>query len=138
MRHNKLTHSLVWLLITVHLVTICGCTTTNRLTLPGNETPVGSNYKITTVILKDGEVIEFDRDGGLYVEKIKGGTSYRAIVGTTSNKKIEIDPENTLEVKFEQQESNGSGSFFLGLLLGLPVGAGLLVLILTGFNWGGS
>lgn len=131
MKHQGFRQPLVWLLITVHVVTICGCTVTNRLTLPGNEIPVGSNFKIATVILKDGEIIEFDSNGGRYVEKSSDGKSYRVIVGTTHSKNVEIDPEKILDVKFEQKESSGTGSFIAGFLLGMPVGAGVFYLILV-------
>jgi hypothetical protein len=129
MNHHGFRQPLVCLIIAVHLVTICGCTVTNRVTIPGNEIPVRSNFKIATVILKDGEIIEFDTNGGLYVEKTRDGKSYRVIAGTTEGKNVEIDPEKVLEVKLEHRESNGTGSFFLGLVLGLPVGAGIVVLI---------
>jgi hypothetical protein len=129
MKHRGFRQHLVWLLITVHLVTIYGCTVTNRVTLSGNEMPVGSSLKIATIILKDGEIIEFEGGGGLCVEKTKDGKPYRAIVGMTHSKNVEIDPEKVLEVKVEQKESSGLGSFVAGFLIGLPVGAGILVLI---------
>lgn len=131
MKHQRPRQVLVWLLITIHLVTIYGCSVTNRVTLPANEIPVGSNFKIATVILKDGEIIEFDRNGGRYVEKTNDGKAFRVIVGTANSKDVEIDSEKVLEVKFEQTESSGGGSFIVGFLLGLPAGAGILLLILV-------
>ena len=130
MKHQVFRQPLVWLFITVHVVTICGCTTTNAITLPGNETPAGSGFIIATVTLKDGEIIEFDNDGGWYTDKTKNGKSYRFIVGTTDGKKVEIDPEGVLEVTFAQEEANGSVSFIAGLLIGMVAGAGILLLIL--------
>ncbi|MGA3246156.1 MAG: hypothetical protein ABSE41_16180 [Bacteroidota bacterium] len=136
MKHRGFRQHLVWLLITVHLVTIYGCTVTNHVTLSGNEMPVGSNLKIATVILKDGDIIEFDSGGGLCVEKTKDGKPYRVIVGMTHSKNIEIDPEKVLEVKVDQKESSGLGSFVAGFLIGLPVGAGILVLVVIALNSG--
>jgi len=129
MNHQGFGRPLAWLLITVYAVTIGGCSTTNLVTLPVNEPPVGSNFTIATVTLKDGEIIEFDGDGGWYLEKTKEGKSYRVIVGTTQNKNVEIDPEKIREVTFEQEEPNVRASFGLGFLIGLPVGAGLILLI---------
>jgi len=129
MKHQVYRLPLVWLLIAVHLVTVCGCTVTNRITLPGNEIPVGSNFKIASVIFKDGKIVEFDGDGGRYVDKTSDGKPYRAIVGTSLHQEIEIDPAKVLEVKFEHEESSGTGNFFVGMLVGVPVGAGLVVLI---------
>jgi len=120
---------LVWLVIAVHLVAVCGCSVTNRISFPANAIPVGSNFKITSVILKDGQIIEFDSDGGQYLDKTSDGKSYRAIVGTSLHKDVEIDPAKVLEVKFEQEESSGTGNFFVGMLVGVPIGAGLVVLI---------
>jgi hypothetical protein len=87
--------------------------------------------KIATVILKNGEIIEFDDRGGLCVEKTRDGKTYRAIVGTTRREIIEIDPEKVLEVRVEQKESSGLGSFMGGFLIGMPVGAGILILIVA-------
>ena len=135
MKHQGFRQPLVLLLITVHLVMIFGCTATNRLTLPANEIPVGANFKIAAVILKDGQIITFDRDGGLYIEKMIEGKWYRAIIGMTVNKSVEVDPEKVLEVKFEQTESSGADSFIVGFLIGLPVGAlGLFLALLAAYG----
>ncbi|OGU43101.1 MAG: hypothetical protein A2000_07630 [Ignavibacteria bacterium GWB2_36_8] len=131
MKHQGFIQSLVWLLITVHVVTIYGCSVTNRVTLPGNEIPVGSNFKIATVVLKNGEIIEFDSKGGRYIEKTTDGKSNRVIVGMTGGKNVEIDPEKVLEVRFEQEGSSSGGSFIAGFLIGIPVGAGVFYLILV-------
>jgi len=131
MKHRGFRQPLVWLLVTIQLVTIFGCAVTNRVTLPANEVPVGSNFKIVTVILKDGEIIEFDSNGGRYVERARDGKAYRVIVGTAHGKTVEIDSENVLDVKFEQRESGGGGSFLAGFLIGLPVGAVVFYLILV-------
>jgi hypothetical protein len=122
---------LIWLIITVYLMSVCGCSVTNHLTLHGNEIPLGSNFKIRTVILKDGQIIDFDKEGGMYVNKMRDGQSYHAIVGTSLRNEIEVDPENVLEMKIDQQGSGGAGSFFMGMFVGIPVGAGLLVLIVA-------
>ncbi len=129
MKHQGFRLLLIWLLIAVHAITIYGCTGTNRVTLPPNEIPVGSNFRIATVILKDGEIIRFDHNGGRYVERISDGTSHRVIVGMADGKNTEIDPEKVLEVKFEEAES--ASNFTTGFLLGIPVGAGLFYLILA-------
>ncbi|MEK9138011.1 MAG: hypothetical protein AAB393_12870 [Bacteroidota bacterium] len=135
MEHRGFRQALVWLLITAHLITISACTTTERLTLPGNEIPLGSDYRIASVILKDGEVVQFDSKGGRYVEKAREGKSYRAIVGTAQGRDVEIDPDKVLEVRFEQKESRGGGSFIVGFLLGLPVGAlGLYLVLLAAYS----
>jgi hypothetical protein len=131
MKHQRFRQPLVWLLITVHVATIYGCSTTNRVTLPGNEIPVGSNFKIATVILKDGEIIEFDSKGGRYVERTAEGKSNRVIIGVRDSKNVEIDPEKVLEVKFEQKESSGTGSFIAGFLIGIAASAGIIVLIVA-------
>lgn len=131
MKHQRFRQHLVWLLITAHVVTISGCTVTNHVTLSGNEMPVGSNLKIATVILKNGDIIEFDGGGGLCVGKTKDGNPYRVIAGTTHSKNVEIEVEKVLEVKVEQKESSGAGSFIAGFLIGLPVGAGVFFLILV-------
>ena len=136
MKHRGFRQHLVWMLITVHLVTTYGCTATNHVTLSGNEMPVGSTLKIASVILKDGEIIEFDSDGGMCVEKTKDGKRYRAFVGMTHSGNVEIDPEKVLEVKVDQKESSGLGSFVAGALIGMPVGAGILFLIVA-LSWGG-
>jgi hypothetical protein len=131
MKHHGFQKSLVWLLLTAHLVMISGCSVTKRITLPGNEIPVGQLYDIAKVILKDGEVVEFDGNRGRYVEKIRDGQSHRVIVGMTHGQNVEIDPEKVLEVKIEQREPSTAGAFLGGLLLGMPVGAGIMLLILV-------
>jgi hypothetical protein len=131
MQHQRVTQSVVWLLIAVHLVAVYGCSTTTHLTLRGNEVPVGTNFVIAAVILKDGEIIEFDGNRGMYVDKVKDGKSYRAIVGSKNSKDIEIDPEKVLEVRFEQSKSNSTGTFFAGFFFGMPVGVLVFYLILT-------
>jgi hypothetical protein len=135
MKHQRSNKPLVWLLITLHVVMIYGCSVTNRITLPGNEIPVGSNFTIAKVILKDGEIIEFDGNGGMYVEKVKDGKSYRAIVGAAYSKNVEIDPDKVLEVRFEQHESRGAGTFLVGFLVGLPAGAlGLYLIVAAAYS----
>jgi hypothetical protein len=134
MQHQRVTQSVVWLLIAVHLVTVYGCSTTNYLTLRGNEVPVGTNFVIAAVILKDGELITFEGTRGMYVEKIRDGKSYRVIVGTKNSQEVEIDPEKVLEVRFQQSESNSTGNFFAGLFLGMPVGVLVLYLIVASFS----
>jgi hypothetical protein len=129
MSHHECRQVLVGLLIVAHVVMIAGCVTTSRVTLPGSQIPVGMNYKITTVIMKDGEIHQFDNDGGMYVER--EGKASRVIVGTTHGQRMEIDPEKVLEVRFEHSESSGGGSFIAGLLLGMPVGVGVFYLILA-------
>jgi hypothetical protein len=129
MNPQAVKQSLAALLIAAHIVTIAGCVTTSRVTLPGSEIPVGMNYKITTVIMKDGEVLQFDNEGGMYVER--EGKASRVIVGTTHGQRMEIDPEKVLEVRFEHSESSGGGSFIAGLLLGMPLGVGVFYLILA-------
>ena len=136
MKHQRSRQLLVGVLITVHLVTVYGCYSTEHLTLPGNEIPVGSDFKIATVILKDGEIIEFGSEGGRYIEKISDGKSFRVIVGTAHSKEVQIDPENVLEVKFEQERPNSTGSFIVGLLVGMPVGALVLVAIVAASFYG--
>jgi hypothetical protein len=136
MKHRGFRQHLVWMLITVHLVTIYGCTATNHVTLSGSEMPVGSSLKIATVILKDGEIIEFDSGGGLCVERTRDGKPYRVIVGMTHSRNVEIDPEKVLEVKVDQKESSGLGSFIAGFLIGMPVGVGILVLVVIALNSG--
>jgi hypothetical protein len=129
MRHRGLIRSLVWMTVIAHLIMIYGCTSTNHLTLLANEVPVGSTFKIAALVLKDGGRVTFDNNDGHYVEKTIEGKSHREIVGTSESKIVAVDPENVLEVKCEQAEANGTGSFLLGLLAGMPVGAGILVLI---------
>lgn len=131
MQHQRYAQSIVWLLIAVHLVTVYGCSTTNYLTLPGNEFPVGADFTIAAAILKDGEIVTFDGNRGMYVDKVKDGTSYRVIVGTANGKVVEIEPEKVLEVRFEQNKPNTTGTFFAGFLLGMPVGVLVFYLILA-------
>ncbi|MBI5473415.1 MAG: hypothetical protein HY961_13805 [Ignavibacteriae bacterium] len=130
MKHQSCKRPLVWLLIAANAIAIYGCATTNRVTLPANEIPVGSSFKIVSVILTDGQLVTFDRNGGRYVERTIDGAPRRVIVGEANSKDVEIDPEKVLEVRFEHEESGGS--FAAGFLLGIPVGASLLYLILSG------
>ena len=130
MNHQRYRIHHIWALITVHLILISGCATTNRVTLPGNDIPVGSNFQIVSVILRDGEIVVFDRKGGMYIERIADGITERVIAGNVGGKNIEIDPGNVLEVRFEQAGSGG-GSFASGFVLGLPVGALAFYLILV-------
>jgi hypothetical protein len=134
MQHQRVSHSVVWLLIAVHLLTVYGCSTTNYLTLRGNEVPVGTNFVIAAVILKDGELITFEGNRGMYVEKVRDGKAYRVIVGTKNDRDVEIDPEKVLEVRFVQNVSNTTGSFFAGFFLGMPVGVLVLYLIVASFS----
>lgn len=134
MKHQGFRQPLVWLLIIVHAVTLYGCSTTNRLTLPGNEIPVGSNFRIATVILKDGQIVEFDGNGGRYVEKAGDGNSHRVIVGMRDSRNVEIDPDKVLEVKFEQKEPSGTGNFIAGFLVGIAASAGVIVLIFASYS----
>jgi len=129
MKHQALKHLFVWLLIAVHVVMISGCAVTNVVTLNGNGIPVDPDFKITTVILKDGEIVEFDFNGGRYVDITSDGASNSVIVGMVDDKNIEIAPEKVLEVTIEKTESSGSGNFIAGLLIGVPVGAAILYLI---------
>ncbi len=118
MKYVRLNSYLVWLLITVHAVAMYGCSSTSRFTLPGNVIPVGSSIKITTVILRSGETIEFDSDGGSYEEKTKDGKLFRAIVGSSHGKVVEIDSEKVSQIKFEQEASSWKYTFFAGILVG--------------------
>jgi hypothetical protein len=120
------------LLIAIHVITICGCSVTDSITLPGNQIPAGSNFTIASAILKDGHVIEFENNSGMYVEKNRDGKSYRVIVGTTAGKSVEVEPEKVLEVRFEHTRSSGAGSFALGVLVGMPLGVGILILAFSG------
>jgi hypothetical protein len=132
MRHQPLRHCIVWLITTTQLAAISGCATTKRVTLPGNEVPVGTDFRIATVVLKDGDVVTFDGNGGRYIERTVEGKPRRMIVGTVDGRSAEVDPEKALEVRFEQEGSVGGAGFAVGFLLGIPVGAGLLFLILLG------
>jgi len=131
MNHHGFRLVAIWVLITVQVVTICACSVTKSVTLPGNEIPVGLDYRIVTVKLTDGKIIEFDGIGGTYVEKTKDGKAGRVIVGTSDGSKIEIESEKVTEVTFEHTRSSGTGSFFAGFGLGLPVGAALFYLIIV-------
>jgi hypothetical protein len=132
MKNQRRKQVFATLLIPIHVFTICGCSVTDSVTLPGNQIPVGSNFTIASAILKDGHVIEFESNSGMYVEKEKDGKSYRAIVGTTAGKSVEVEPEKVLEVRFERTRSSGAGSFALGVLVGMPMGVGILILAFSG------
>ena len=125
--------SLLWTLIVLHLVTISGCAVTKRVALPANEIPLGADYKITTTILKDGQIIEFDSKGGLYVEKRLEGVVHRVIAGTVHGEKVEMDSEEVLEVRFET--TGTGGSFAGGVLLGTALGAlGFYLLLVAAYG----
>ena len=129
MKQGKYTQALIWMLIATHLGTIYGCTTTSKLTLSGSEIHSGSNYRITSVLLNDGQIIEFEGEGGRFVDTTANDQQHRTIVGTSLHKDVQIDPARVLEVRLEHKESSGAGNFFVGMLVGVPVGAGVLVLI---------
>ena len=131
MKHQRFRQVLIFTLIALQLVMVYGCSTTSRTTLPGNEIPVGSNFKIVSVILKDGKIIEFDDKGGRYVDKTTNEKSHRVIVGMMDGKHVEIDPDKILEVKIEQEGTSGTGSFIAGFLVGLPFGALALYIIVA-------
>jgi hypothetical protein len=121
----------VWLLIVTHVVALSGCATTTTITLPPSVIPVASDIRIASVVLKDGTIIEFDVNRGMYVDKVADGTPVRAIVGKARGRIVEIDPQTAKEVRFEQTTSNAGGSFLTGFLLGLPVGAVAFYLFLV-------
>ena len=121
----------VFFLIVSHLVMVIGCTSTRQTTLMDGEMPATQGAKIVSVTLKTGDIVQFDNEGGRYVEKMKEEKSYRAIVGLTeSNKHIEIDPQTVLELKIETKESSGGGSFLVGMLVGMPLGVAVFYLII--------
>ncbi len=120
----------VWVLIAAHLLMIVGCSTTTRITLAGDETPVDQTLKLRSVVLKDGTIIEFEGAGGIFIQKTRDGRPDPKIIGTSHRKHIEVDPSTVLEARYERTEADGGGSFLAGFLLGLPAGAAILWLVI--------
>ncbi len=120
----------VWVLIAAHLVSIVGCSTTTHVTLPGDETPVDQTLKLSSVILKDGAIIEFEGAGGIFVQKVLDGRPATTIVGSSQRRHVEVDPADVLEARYERTEASSGGSFLVGFLLGLPTGAAVFYLII--------
>ncbi len=120
----------IWMIIAAHLLMIVGCSTTTRVTLPGDETPIDQTLKLSSVILKDGTNIEFEGAGGIFIQKTQAGRPDTLIVGTSHRKHVEIDPSTVLEARYERTEASGGGSFLVGFLLGLPAGAAILWLVI--------
>ena len=123
--------SMVWVLIAAHLVAIVGCSTTTRITLSGDQMPTDQTLKLTSVVLKDGTIIEFEGTGGISVQTVREGRPTSMIVGTSHRKHVEVDPSKVLEARYERTEASGAGSFLVGFLLGLPAGALIFYLVLV-------
>jgi hypothetical protein len=121
-------------LVTFQIVSSGACSVTERVTLPANEMPVAPDFRIATVRLTNGQIITFDGDGGMYIEKPMDGKPHRMIAGTTKGTMIEIEPENASVVNFERSKSSGMGSFLAGIGVGLPVGAALFYLIVVSLS----
>lgn len=119
-----------WPILGILIVVLNGCSATSRLTLNGNDTPVDPGYTVSSVVLKDGRVVEFDDHQGTYIERVRDGVLTRAIVGLERGRPVEIDPKDALEVRFEKREASGAGNFGLGFLLGMPTGALVFYVIL--------
>jgi hypothetical protein len=118
----------IWLLIMSHLMLINGCMTTRQASVQEDQIPESGTAKIRRVILKTGEIVVFDADGGRLIEKTTVEKAYRAIVGVSvEGKVIEIDPILAIDVQIETKSVNIVGSILLGL--GVASVAGAIVLI---------
>jgi hypothetical protein len=126
---------LIWILILSHLVFINGCTSTQRTSLSEDQIPADENVKILRVILKTGEIIEFNSDGGKYIEKPLPDKLYRAIVGVTvESKVVEISLENAVDIQVEIKSANVMGSIFLLFGIVACVGATWFIILLASWN----
>ena len=126
----------IWFLIVSHLVFAVGCKTTQTASVSGDQIPAGGNIKILRVILKSGETIVFNKDGGKYFEKPMTDKPYRAIIGVTGDgKAVEINPEKILDIFFETESTNVTVSIFLGIISGAAVAGIIFLLILATGKW---
>ena len=124
----RLKKATVWLTLCGYLLSLSGCTTTKELRAEPGDILAMKTGRIVGAISKAGEVITFNRDGGHLVERPRGNTMYRPIVGVTdSARAVELDPDSLLEVKIEQREANTLGTNIVIALVVIGVGAGVFI-----------
>lgn len=117
---------LVWLVIGGHLMLINGCTVTRQVSVDESEIAGLENARILRVILKSGEIVQFGREGGRYVESSRDGKSGGVIVGlNVESKLVEIDPVQAVDVQAEKTSIDAARTFLL--ILSVPVAVGALV-----------
>jgi hypothetical protein len=87
-----------------------------RVSITEDQIPQHANAKILRVILKNGDIIQFNKDGGRYIEKPLADRLYKAIVGVTMEAKVvEISPDKVLDIRIETKSENVLGTLFLVL-----------------------
>jgi hypothetical protein len=102
--------------------------TTRQASVQGEQIPTSGKTKICRVILKTGEIVVFDADGGRLIEKATVEKAYRAIVGVSMDGKVvEIDPNLAIDVQIETKSVNIVGLVLLGLATASVVGAIVLI-----------
>ena len=132
---SRCRQSVIWLLIVSHLLFAVGCTTTHQLSIVEDQIPQNENAKILRVILKSGETVRFNIEGGRYIEKPMADKLYRAIVGVTvEGKVVEIVPEKAVDIQIETKSFNVVGTLLLGLFVISAAAFGLLVALLSGHS----
>jgi hypothetical protein len=77
-----------------------------------------SNFIIADVILYDGSIIKFDKNGGIYVKNREGSENYCAVLGTDiTGKHHEINLNKIYFAHVEKREYDGVSTTFYGLLM---------------------
>lgn len=135
MNGRPLQELLVWFLIVCHLVLVTGCTATRQVSVEGSQIPSLGNAKILRLILKNGEIVQFNKDGGRYVEGSTRDKSYRAIVGLNlESKAVEVDPNLAVDVQIETRSIDVGKTLLLVLWIPAAVAGVYLVVFVISFS----
>ena len=108
-------------LVLLHLLHISGCSTTKQSTQLPDELRYPDRGKIVKVVMKNGNICTFDKDGGKFIESVNNKTLHRGIFGVNANgQAVDMSIDSVLEVQVERQEANVVGTVLL-ITLGIPV-----------------
>jgi hypothetical protein len=109
-----------------------GCQTVREYNYLANETLDYRDKKITSIVTKKGDVVNYDIAGARYIVDVRDTTMERKVIGfNIENRPISMPIEQILEISCEARELDGGGT---GLLV--VTAAGVLLLAIAAFAVG--
>ncbi len=114
-------HSKTPFFLCVLYIFFIGCQSTKMYSYIANDTYGFRGKKITKVTLKDGDIREFNEDGGtFYQDRIDSNTVVQKIIGIDANNQpFNVNLDRVLEVQCLVTKSDSGATTFLAILGGL-------------------
>jgi hypothetical protein len=119
------------LLLCALYVFFIGCQSSKESSYLADDIHSYRDQKVSSVILKNGELYKYDKVGGRYIEERKDTATIKQIVGfDVSGIALNFEITRILEVQCQTMESDGGGTA-LTVILGAAGGILILALIFS-------